>query len=162
MRPPAHFVHAWIRQTDSFPEHGLVMLRHRTKGWSCNIAILRVAPERLTELSADDAAFDVALSAVCSYINTGAGYSGEMVPIVAVSGKEVPIPAIALQMAPFLVERIKKILEDGGGAMPMNQIALSQRRLAKQTLGSAGASKQYGLPKVLSNDELRAKNWATL
>jgi hypothetical protein len=149
MRPPANIIRQWMNEKNSFSVRGLVMLHHTGKGWFCNIEILRVSREKLEEMPADEAAFEIALSAVFRYI-TGSVYTGESQPVKTPRGTELLVPTIAFQMAPFLVDRIKKILADGGGGLNVNQIALSQKFLAKSTTGSAKDAEAYGLPKVVS------------
>lgn len=152
MRPPANIVKAWINEKNSFLVRGLVMLHQPGKGWYCNIDILRIAREQIGTLPPEEAAFEIALSAVFRYI-TSQVYTGECVPITNTRGKELSVPKIAFEMAPFLVDRIKKLITDGGGGMNVAQIAGSQKFLARATTGDPRNAQAYGLPVFVSGRE---------
>jgi hypothetical protein len=152
MRPPANIISAWIKEKNSFSVRGLVMLKSREHGWICNIEILRTSRDKLDQLPPDEAAFEIALSAIFRYI-TRTVYVGESVPIKTERGLELLVPKIAFEMAPFLVDKIKKILTDGGGGLNVNQIAVSQKLLARATTGDARDAAAYGLPATLPAQE---------
>jgi hypothetical protein len=147
MRPPANIIRQWIQEKNSFSVRGLVMLNLPAKGWYCNIEILRVTREKLAEMPPDEAAFEVALSAIFRYI-TSTVYTGESIPVRTARGPELLVPSIAFDMAPFLVDKVKKILADGGGGINVNQVAVSQKFLARATTGSAKNAEAYALPKL--------------
>lgn len=149
MRPPANIVRQWMKEKNSFPVRGLVMLHQPERGWLCNIEILRVSREQLAEMPQDEAAFEIALSAVFRYI-TSVVYTGESVPITTARGSELLVPKIAFEMAPFMVDKVKKILAEGGGGVNLAQVALTQKFLARSTTGNAKDAEGYGLPKVVT------------
>lgn len=147
MRPPANIIAGWIKEKNSFSVRGLVLLRGPDKTWLCNIDILRASREKLDEMPIEEASFEIALSAVFRYI-TRTVYAGENVKIKNTRGSSVLVPKIAFELAPFLVDRIKKILQEGGGGINVNQIATTQKHLARLTTGDPRNFEVYGLPQT--------------
>lgn len=148
MRPPANIISQWIREKNSFPVRGLVMLRAPKTGWLCNIEIIRMQANEIDDQPVEKAAFEIALSAIFRYI-TSSVYNGESELVVTPRGTELLVPTIAFEMAPFLVEKIKKIITDGGGAINVNQVAVSRKFLAFSKTGSVLEAESYGLPKII-------------
>lgn len=149
MRPPANIIRQWMKEKNSFPVRGLVMLHVPGTGWLCNIEILRARAKEIEDMPPEKAAFEIALSAIFRYI-TSTVYTGESIPVVTTRGTELLVPTIAFDMAPFLVDKVKKILAEGGGGINVNQVAIAQKFLARATTGSAKGAEAYGLPKVVS------------
>lgn len=155
MRPPAPMTRKWVTEKRSFPVRGLVMYRWPDGKWTCNIELLRITREQIPTMPPEEVAFEVALSALHRHM-TGTPdyvYEGETVPVKSARGTMVAVPALAFELAPFLVPPLKKILEEGGGGINLASISRTQKFLARATTGSAKDADAWNMPEVVKGDE---------
>lgn len=151
MRPPAPMTRLWVTEKNSFPVRGLVVYRWPT-GWGCNVELLRITREQIPSLPTQEAAYEIALSAVFRYMSSKP-YDGEALPIKTARGNTLLVPKLAFDLATFLVERVSKMLLDGGGGINLATIASSQKMLARATTGSAKDAEAWNLPAVVKGAE---------
>lgn len=151
MRPPGPMTRLWLSEKNSFPVRGLVMYRWPT-GWGCNIELLRITREQVATLPLNEAAYEISLSAVYRYM-TSEAYEGKTTPVRTARGKTLLVPDMAFDLAPFLVERVSRVLHDGGGAITFSAIAGTQKFLALATTGSARDAQAWNLPAVKKGAE---------
>lgn len=151
MRPPAPMTRRWVTEKNSFPVRGLVIYRW-PKGWGCNIELLRITREQIPQLPVEEAAYEIALSAVFRYM-TSEVYEGETTPLKTARGNTVLVPSLAFSLAKYLIERVSTMLLDGGGGINIATIASSQKMLARATTGSAKDAEAWNLPAVVKGAE---------
>jgi hypothetical protein len=151
MRPPAPMTRRWVTEKNSFPVRGLVMYRWPA-GWGCNVELLRITREQIASLPTQDAAYEIALSAVYRYVSSEV-YEGEKTPVKTARGNTVLIPNLAFELAKFLVDKVSKLILDGGGGINLATIAASQKFLARATTGSPKDAKAWNLPAVVKGAE---------
>ncbi|ABE47265.1 hypothetical protein [Polaromonas sp. JS666] len=138
MRPPAPMTRQWVTEKNSFPVRGLVMYRWPPHRWVCNVELLRISRDDIANKPAEEVAFEVALSALHRYM-TGdpkRPFEGETTAVETISGRLVEVPDLAFALAPFLVKRVKTLLDDGGGAIDPRAISKAQAMHAFETTGS--------------------------
>jgi hypothetical protein len=150
MRPPAPMTRQWIGERNSFPVRGLVMYRWPNKKWACNIELLRIGREDIDRLPVDEAAYEIALSALYRYMAsvTTAEFDGEFLPIKTIGGQIVNVPGAVLEVAKVLVENVKVLLADGGGAINPMVLERSSRTHSKLT----GQTNVLDLPRTPRGD----------
>jgi hypothetical protein len=138
MRPPAPMTRQWVTEKNSFPVRGLVMYRWPPHRWACNVELLRISRDDIEKKPAAEVAFEIALSALHRYM-TGdpkRPFEGETTAVETVAGNLVEVPDLAFALAPFLAQRVQKLLDEGGGAIDPRAIAKAQALHALETTGS--------------------------
>ena len=151
MRPPAPMTRRWVTEKNSFPVRGLVMYRWPS-GWGCNVELLRITREQIPTLPTQEAAYEIALSAVYRYVSSKA-YEGETTTLKTARGNTVLVPNLAFELAKHLVDKVSKLLQDGGGGIHLATISASQKTLARATTGSVKDAQAWNLPAVIKGAE---------
>ena len=156
MRPIAPLTRQWAKEKNSFPVRGLVMYRWpkddkkpgSVPNWTCNIELLRLTREEIDTRAVAEVAFEIALSALYKHMSaTPKGNDAlETVAIQTARGNIVEVPALAFELAPYMVDRISNVLNDGGGGVPLGFIVSSQKAHARATTGSARNASLKAMP----------------
>lgn len=158
MRPPAPVTRKWVSEKNSFPVRGLVMYRWPKTGWGCNVELLRITREQIDLKPADETAFEIALSALHRHIaqTPGHTFDGETIPVTTARGNIVEVPALAFELAPYFVDKVKKLIEEGGGSIGIALIGKAHIMHARASTGSAKDADAFGMP-VVGGSAVRKK-----
>ncbi len=141
MRPPAPITRQWVSEKNSFPIRGMAMYRRPDGNWTCNFELLRITRGQISELPVEEAAFEIAVSGLFKAMAGGSLTEQEtvreMLAIKTARGTMVEVPEILFKLAKFMVPRTVKILQEGGGALPMGFLLTTQKMLLREETGSA-------------------------